>query len=184
MSNFSNLTLRGGKLGAQVAGPLQGPVTGDFATITALEAADGTVKGLTAYATGFYVHPVNDGQILAALAAPTSEGGVYPAALATTLAGASVVGLRRFTTIPDGAQNIIVATQGQCSGNPEVWDAVTGQTGGLTPGAYYFLSDATPGHLTTTPPATIGHYVMKIGLALSSAEMLLQIGTPVIVVGG
>jgi hypothetical protein len=47
------------------------------------------------------------------------------------------------------------------------------------PGAYY-LSDATPGFLTRTPPSTLTHFVIKLGLALSATTMLMQIGTPLV----
>jgi hypothetical protein len=52
------------------------------------------------------------------------------------------------------------------------WDVVTGQTGGLTPGAMYFLSNSTDGALTTTAPST--GYICPIGRALSTTKMALR----------
>jgi hypothetical protein len=50
---------------------------------------------------------------------------------------------------------------------------VTGLSG-LTAGATYYLSDATAGLLTTTPPSTLGHYVVRLGIALSTTEFNLR----------
>jgi hypothetical protein len=63
---------------------------------------------------------------------------------------------------------LVTATTGQ-------WDAVTGQTGGLTVGATYYLDPSTAGMLTTTAPSTVGQTVVNIGFALSTTEMLLSI---------
>lgn len=67
---------------------------------------------------------------------------------------------------------VLVATTTQ-------WDAVTGQTGGLTPGANYFLDPANPGKLTTTAPTTVGEFVVRIGYALSATEFEIEIGQPI-----
>jgi len=60
------------------------------------------------------------------------------------------------------------------------WDAVTGGTGGLTRGAYYYLSSATAGHLTTTEPSSEGTFGIRVGYALSTTTMLIQIGDLVV----
>lgn len=65
---------------------------------------------------------------------------------------------------------ILVATTTQ-------WDAVTGQTGGLTFGADYFLSAATAGGLVTTAPTT--GFVVRVGYALSATEFEIEIGQPI-----
>ncbi|MBW4692188.1 MAG: hypothetical protein KME27_10525 [Lyngbya sp. HA4199-MV5] len=57
------------------------------------------------------------------------------------------------------------------------WDAVTTQTGGLTPGADYFLSQAAAGQMVVTTPPTSG-YVQKLGTALSSTDFELQLNEP------
>jgi|SRR5579885_2140746 len=46
---------------------------------------------------------------------------------------------------------------------------------GLTAGAVYFLSDATAGAMTTTAPTTAGHYVQKLGVAISATEFMIDI---------
>lgn len=65
----------------------------------------------------------------------------------------------------------------------EQWDAITGDSGGLTPLAIYYLSAADAGMLTTTPP-TSPNYVTVIGFALSPTTMMLQIAPPVLGAGG
>lgn len=54
------------------------------------------------------------------------------------------------------------------------WDHITGQTGGLTPHATYFISAATPGKLTTTPPSN-PNYIAPIGFAMNPTTMMIQI---------
>lgn len=45
---------------------------------------------------------------------------------------------------------------------------------GLTPGAEYFLSDTTPGGLTTTIPTDTGEVVQKLGLAISATALTFE----------
>lgn len=52
------------------------------------------------------------------------------------------------------------------------WNHVKGGSGGLAPGAFYYVSQSTPGNITATPP-TGGQIIMPIGLALSNTIMLL-----------
>lgn len=56
---------------------------------------------------------------------------------------------------------------------------VTGFTGsilaGLATNTNYFLSDTTPGALTSTPPTTSGSYVIKIGVAYATTRLVLNI---------
>lgn len=59
------------------------------------------------------------------------------------------------------------------------WDAVTGQSGGLTPNANYFLDPSAPGKLTTVAPTTAGQFVVRIGYALSTTEFEIEIGQPI-----
>ena len=68
---------------------------------------------------------------------------------------------------------ILTATTGQ-------WDAVTGQSGGLTAGSRYYLDPNTAGLLSTTAPTTVGDYVVPVGVALSTISMKLDIDTDVL----
>jgi hypothetical protein len=54
------------------------------------------------------------------------------------------------------------------------WDAVAGTSGGLTAGQMYWLSD-TVVLITSTAPSTVGDTVFRIGLAVSSTQMLLRL---------
>lgn len=60
------------------------------------------------------------------------------------------------------------------------WDAVTGDTGGLTFNSLYWLDPATAGKLTKTAPSTVGQLVCPVGRALSTTEMLINIQTTVL----
>lgn len=57
------------------------------------------------------------------------------------------------------------------------WDVVTSGSGGLTPGARYYLDTA--GKITTTAPTAPGTFVTPIGRAITSTIMALRI-TPYI----
>lgn len=89
------------------------------------------------------------------------EGLVYDVSIASSTPG---------QVATDG---IVTATTGQ-------WDAITGQTGGLTPGADYFLDPATAGRLTTTPPTTAGQVNTLVGRAKSTVDFHLQIRYPIL----
>lgn len=85
----------------------------------------------------------------------------------------NVVALVASTSINSSASgNIAVA--GMLEATTTQWDAVTGQSGGLTPGATYFLSNTTAGALTTTAP-TSGH-VVPVGTAVGTTKLRLGFG--------
>lgn len=54
------------------------------------------------------------------------------------------------------------------------WDAQTGESGGLTPLVEYFLS-GTVGKITKTRPSTSGDHVKRVGIALNSTYMLVEV---------
>lgn len=60
---------------------------------------------------------------------------------------------------------------------------VTGFTsaifGGLTPSQNYFLSESSPGALTTTAPTGSGEIVIHIGRAYTASQLVIQIGTQI-----
>jgi hypothetical protein len=72
-----------------------------------------------------------------------------------------------------------VATDGVVTATTTQWDAITGQTGGLTAGADYFLDAAAAGKLTSTPPSTAGQYNVYVGRAKSTTDMHLDIRFPI-----
>lgn len=69
------------------------------------------------------------------------------------------------------SSGVLTATTGE-------WDAVTGETGGLTANAKYYLDDANAGNLLQDDNLSslgTGDYVVEIGTGLSTTEMLISI---------
>lgn len=61
------------------------------------------------------------------------------------------------------------------------WDAITGGSGGLTPGTRYVLSAATAGRLVAlaSAPSSAGQFVVSIGTALTATTMRLRVQPPI-----
>lgn len=78
--------------------------------------------------------------------------------------------------INNGAAGTVI-TDGVAVGLTTDWDAVTGQTGGLTPGSVYYLSDVTAGTITTNPPSS--DWRVPVGVAISTTQMLIAKLEPV-----
>jgi hypothetical protein len=87
-----------------------------------------------------------------------------------------VLGLAMTTIAPTAIGAI--QTDGQVTGTIAEWNAITGQVGGLTPGATYFLDEANLGRLRVTPNTT-GSLVV-IGEALSTTALDLNIEKPIL----
>lgn len=123
-------------------------------------------------------------------AATNGEGGAIVIGRAVYVSGAdtvrlananaagtkNVVGLVYDTSINSAASGSIILT-GQMTATTGQWDVVTGQTGGLTTGSKYYLSNSTAGALTTTAPTS--GYIAPIGIALSTTKMILLFGPTV-----
>jgi len=106
---------------------------------------------------------VTQGDVLYARA---SDGLVGKAIANDTLDKAVVAGIAETTV-----------TQGN-----EVRVIVTGQVAvstSIDPGDMYFLSAASAGSLTKTPPTTAGHYVTLVGEAGTSNQIVLKIKRPI-----
>jgi hypothetical protein len=112
------------------------------------------------------------GSIAIGRAVYSSDDGEVDLAQANASGTKDVVGLVADTSIADTAAGSI-ATAGTLTATTGQWDSVTGQTGGLTPGSKYYLSNATPGALTSSAPST--GFVLLVGIALSVTEMKLNI---------
>jgi hypothetical protein len=87
-----------------------------------------------------------------------------------------VLGIVGDTTIASSGVGSII-TEGVVSATTTQWDAVTGQTGGLTTGAVYYLDNTTAGKITTTVPST--GYVCRVGIAVSTTLLKLQVAAPI-----
>lgn len=122
----------------------------------------------------------NDGSTVV-IGAPVyaDASGSFKRAQANALATSMVIGVVAQTTILNAAQGQ-VALLGPVSATTAQWDAITGQTGGLTAGAMYFLDPANPGRLTTTAPTTIGQVVAPVGKALSTTILNVEVKSTVL----
>lgn len=90
-----------------------------------------------------------------------ASGDVFAADSGTTAAG-SVVGMSRNAAAMGATVNVITAGR------------ITGLAG-LTPGAVYFVGSA--GAITPTPPAS--GLLQRVGVALTTSVLVLQLGEPV-----
>lgn len=59
------------------------------------------------------------------------------------------------------------------------WTAIVG-VAALTPGADYYLSKTTVGQLTTVAPLTVGEYVVRVGRAVSTTILDVEISEPIL----
>ncbi len=101
------------------------------------------------------------------LAPLLADGSVAPACSALMIAG-NIDGTIQYKT---NGPLTLLASQ---------WDSVvTGESGGLTAGAAYYVSAAAAGKLTVTPPAATGSYIVPVGVALSPTTLIVNIGAPV-----
>lgn len=74
----------------------------------------------------------------------------------------------------------VYATDGILTLTTGQWDTAFGTSGGLTANAIYYLSAATAGLGTGTAPATVGQYVVRLGIALSTTELAIGIRDPIL----
>lgn len=77
------------------------------------------------------------------------------------IAPAAVTAAQPGNVVTDG---VVTLTTGE-------WDAVAGTTGGLSPGAKYFLDPAVAGRVEEGSSAAATEYVVEIGEGLSTTEM-------------
>ena len=106
---------------------------------------------------------VTQGDVLYARA---SDGQVGKAIANDTLDKAVVAGIAE-TTVTAGNQVRVIVT-GQVAVSTSI-----------DPGDMYFLSAASAGSLTKTPPTTAGHYVTLVGEAGTSNQIVLKIKRPI-----
>jgi len=91
------------------------------------------------------------------------------------------IGIAKSTFVTTGTGT--VQTSGVLTLTTAQWDAVaTGdsQSGGLTAGAVYYLDDAVVGEITVTAPTDAGKYVLRLGKGISTTELLIDIGEPIL----
>lgn len=138
-----------------------------------------TLAALTAYLLATIVSDSGDftndnaGALVPGAPVYLKSNGNVDEAQANALATARVLGLATEGIASAGSGAI------QFSGKLQLttgeWDAVTGETGGLTIGSIYYLDPSTPGMLTPNVPTTVGHEVAKVGIAIADDTMLIDI---------
>ena len=99
----------------------------------------------------------------------TDSSGTFMLAMANASGTSTPIGIA-IASIATGATGNI-ATDGSVTLTVAQWNTITGGSTGLTPGAAYFLSPTTAGNLITTAPSTVGQYVVKVGIALSTTTL-------------
>lgn len=72
-----------------------------------------------------------------------------------------------------------IQTDGILTATTVQWDAVTGDSGGLTAGGVYYVDPDTAGMLTTAAPTTAGDFVIRVGVALSTLDLDITITPPI-----
>ena len=107
-----------------------------------------------------------DGAASVDLAQADAQGTIRVSGL---VADTSIAAAASGSILVDG---VLTATTGE-------WDAVTGETGGLTTNANYFLDAASPGALTQTAPTAVGEFVVRVGHAISPTEMEIEVQQPI-----
>ena len=152
-----------------------------MADVKDLEPYAGNAEGLTAILTdiastmpnpivfkvvGYVVNAFEDVTQGDVLYARTFDGQVGKAIANDTLDKAVVAGIAE-TTVTAGNQVRVIVT-GQVAVSTS-----------LDPGELYFLSAASAGALTKTPPTTAGHYVTLVGEAATSNQIVLKIKRPI-----
>jgi len=95
-------------------------------------------------------------------------------AQADAVATVEVIGLVAVASIAYQASGNI-QTDGVLTATTGQWDAITGDTGGLTFNDVYYLDPDTAGMLTTTAPTTTGDFVVRVGKAISTTDMEILI---------
>jgi hypothetical protein len=110
----------------------------------------------------------NAGTIVIGQPVYTKANGNVDLAKADDANTAEIAGLVSDATIATSQDGNIQVT-GIVTATTAEWDAVAGTTGGLTPGAFYYISAVTAGELTETPPTIVS----QVGYALSSTELNL-----------
>lgn len=98
---------------------------------------------------------------------------------ANASATAKVIGLVQSASVA-ASGNGAVQTDGFLTATTAQWDAVTGQTGGLTVGSTYYLSAAAAGRITTAAPTATGEYVLEVGEAISTTALEITKSTRVL----
>lgn len=137
-----------------------------------------SISGTTAVATSLLTND-EAGAVVSGTPVYADAADGYKKARANATGTSIVVGLQQEASVATSGTGTI-QHDGPLTLSTAAWDAVTGDTGGLTFNSYYWLDPATAGKLTKTAPTTVGHLVCPVGRALSTTELLINIGITVL----
>lgn len=90
--------------------------------------------------------------------------------------GATAVNALANNTTNSKAVGICISKSSSTECSIQVTGFTSSLFGSLTPSENYFLSESTPGGITTTPPTGSGEIVIHLGRAITSSQLVLQIG--------
>lgn len=146
---------------------------------------DGTLRGDGTLASPLGTDPTieltNGDVVPLVVGMPVAADSVIPSTIkranATSQALATVVGL--VTTGAGATLQARIKALGVLQLATALWDVITGQTGGLSPGANYFLAPVA-GMMTTTPPITAGQSLTRIGYAIDAQRFAIDPELPVL----
>jgi len=117
----------------------------------------------------------NAGAITVGQPVYSSSAGSADEARANAIGTSRVIGLVQDASIAAAASGVIQYAGKLLSAD---WTAVIGSTN-LVAGTVYFLDPSNPGQLVSTAPDTSGQYLVRVGIALSTTELLIEIDRPV-----
>ena len=128
-----------------------------------------------------YVTVTNDEAGSVVIGAPVyvNGDGTVLKAIADAIGTSEVLGLVSDVSIAASASGRVL-TDGKLTATATQWDAVTGQTGGLTAGDIYFLDPTTAGKLTITAPTADTKVVARVGKSLSATVLEISINQPIL----
>lgn len=141
--------------------PAADTLSGPFAEIEGLTQTSGEAGGITI------------GMAVYSSAADTVKKGQANASGTVELVG---IAASTFVTTGTGT----VQSSGSLALTTAQWDAVAGTTGGLSFGTVYYLDPTTAGKITSTAPSTVSQYVVRVGVALSTTELLINLQQPIL----
>ena len=126
-----------------------------------------TIAGKQVYSVAGFTAPafeaVTQGE---ALYSRSSDGKVGKSIANDTVDKASCIGFAETSKLTN--ETVRVLTHGQLP------------TSGLTVGADYYLSNSSSGGITTTPPSGSGEYLVRVGRASSTTQLIVKIEAPMV----
>lgn len=157
---------------------LRSPLVLNNGQIQQLQAGD-TLNASVSGGENYVLTNNETGSVVICTAVYLQANDAFKKAVATASGTSRSIGLVADASIANGVAGN-VKLNGVLSASTAQWDAVASTSGGLTSGTIYYLSAATAGFITATPPGSVGQYVQEVGLALSTTELLLLSRDPIL----